>query len=46
MSPFAVVAVLLLTVLFVLLAMVNVVFGRVDFDSFEKPAQAKTKTAS
>ena len=46
MSPFAVVAVLLLTLLFVLLGTVNVVFGRTDLDSLEIPAQGKTKTAS
>jgi hypothetical protein len=46
MSPFSVVAVLLLTLLFVLLGTINLVFGGPDADSFEKAAQAKTKTAS
>ncbi len=45
MSPFAVVVVLLLSLLFVLLGLVNVAFNQADVDSFETPSQAKTKTA-
>jgi hypothetical protein len=46
MSPFAVVAVLLLTLLFVLLSTVDILFGQSDMDSFDPPPQVKTKTAS
>jgi len=46
MSPFAAVAVLFLTILFVVLGIVNVAFGRADAEPFETPVHAKTKTAS
>jgi hypothetical protein len=45
MSPFAVVAVLLLSLLFFLLGVINVAFGGAEADSLESPAQPRTKAA-
>jgi hypothetical protein len=45
MSPFTIVVVLFLTILFAVLSFIPVLFGNPDMDSFEPNQQIKPKTA-
>ncbi len=45
MSPFAIAVIFILTVLFGLLSLTPVLPGSKDMDSFESPAQPKTRGA-
>jgi hypothetical protein len=45
MSPFTVVVILLLTVLFIVLSLIPFMSGDQDMDSFEHPVQPQAKTA-